>query len=207
MKQEEIKQCPIKATFPGGVTAAGAVLEVIHRKWQSHSVHGVTQRRRRPQESPVVMAHTLPCSYTFDLTAGVDRAEHDLQPSSAWVCEAPRPWLRHPHSTDGNRAWTQPCSWEQQHSFVWTTAPEKAESWDWTNKYKWRKCVNTAPLLCAYVHARTHMHSYRNAPYDLAMLQLATTMKVYRVKTQAHKRHWPKKSPFKPACYGHLGRI
>lgn len=91
MKQEEIEQCQIKATFPGGVTAAGAVLEVIHRNWQWNSVHGVTQRRRWPQESPVVIAHTLLCSYTFDLTAGVDRAEHDLQPSSAWACKAPRP--------------------------------------------------------------------------------------------------------------------
>lgn len=54
----------------------------------------VTQRARRrrwPRESPVITAHTLLCSYTFDLTAGVDRAEHDLQPSSAWVCKAPRP--------------------------------------------------------------------------------------------------------------------
>lgn len=190
MKQEEIEQCQIKATFPGGVTAAGAVLEVIHRKWQSHSVHGVTQRRQWPRESPVITAHTLLCSYTFDLTAGVDRAEHDLQPSSAWVCKPPRP------GSDILTALTPTgpgLSLAAGNNNTASSGPQhqrkQSPGTGQINTQVEKVCEHgviqqiTAPLLCAYVHARTHTHSYRNVPYDLTMLQLAMTMKVYRVKT------------------------
>lgn len=191
MKQEEIKQCPIKATFPGGVTAAGAVLEVIHRNWQSHSVHGVTQRRRRPQESPVVMAHTLLCSYTFDLTAGVDRAEHDLQPSSAWVCKAPRPGsdiLTALTATGpglslaaGNNNTASSGPQHQRKQSPGTGQINTSGESVWTRRHSY---VLTSMLGRTCIHTETHHMT----------LQCSNLRWQWRRTELKHKRHWPKKA-------------